>query len=82
MKGLPKMNPTRPLIKSKMLLIRSPAKPKTDWIALRMVLKMPWKISKMEEMRLETPSTMPDMIAVFLIITRRYGRYLSLVGRW
>ena len=36
---------------------------KTDWKAERMVEKMPWKISRMEEMRFVRPSNMPAMVA-------------------
>ena len=35
---------------------------KTDWKAERMVERMPWKISRMEEMRFVRPSKMPAMI--------------------
>lgn len=35
---------------------------KTDWKAERMVERMPWKISRMEEMRFVRPSNMPAMV--------------------
>ena len=35
---------------------------KTDWKAERMVERMPWKISRMEERRFVRPSNMPAMI--------------------
>ena len=35
---------------------------KTDWKAERMVERMPWKISRMEETRFVSPSNMPAMI--------------------
>ncbi len=58
-------------MRSKMELMRFWASPKTDWMPERMVEKMPWKISKMEEMRLVRPSTMLDMIAVLFGNARR-----------
>ena len=36
---------------------------KTDSKAERMVEKMPWKISRMEETRFVRPSSMPAMVA-------------------
>ena len=44
-----------------MLEMRSPARPKTDWIAEKQVLKMPAMISKREEKRLEMPDVKEDM---------------------
>jgi len=60
--AIPKINPTSPLIKSKILAIKSLASAKTDWKALRMVLKIFWKTPKMEEMRLPMLSTIEAMV--------------------
>ena len=67
------MNPTSPLIRSKILLItlwkrpkilltRLWKRPKIDWRPERTVLMMPLKISKTEEKRLEMPSVMPAIL--------------------
>ena len=57
------MKPTRPLIRSKMELIRLWKREMTDPRALRMVEKMPLMISKKEETRFWRPSMIPDMFA-------------------
>lgn len=47
---------------------------KTDWKAERMVERMPWKISRMEEMRFVRPSNMPAMmVADDLVCLERLG---------
>ena len=43
---------------------------KTDWKAERMVERMPWKISRMEEMRFVRPSNMPAMVADLVCVER------------
>ena len=60
----PSTNPTIPLMKSKMLEIRSCARPKTDWMAETKLLRMPVRISKREETRFCRPEMREDMVAV------------------
>lgn len=62
--NIPSTNPTTPLMRSKILLIRSPARLKTDWMVEKRVLKMPATISKSEEKRLEMPFVREDMVVV------------------
>ena len=51
-----------------MLEIKSPARPKTDWMAEKQVLKMPAMISKREEKRLEMPDVREDMVVVIWLV--------------
>ena len=60
----PSTNPTIPLMRSKMLEIRSCARPKTDWMAETKLLRMPERISKTEETRFCRPEMREDMVAV------------------
>lgn len=72
---LPSTNPTSPLIRSKILVtkpatmskilvITSRARPKTDWRAETTPLTMPLRISKREEKRLEMPDAREGMVAL------------------
>lgn len=56
---IPRMNPSAPLMRSKMEAIRDWKRLKTDWKAERMVLKIPERISKKELRRCWRPEVRP-----------------------
>ena len=62
-----------------MLATRSRARPKADWKAEKMPLKMPERISKKDETRLERPEAREDMVvsvvACFVLEGKRVGEY-------
>jgi len=60
---VPRTNPTALLIRLKILVMRSWARVKTDWMALRMVLRRARMMSKKELRRLPIASVMEAMVA-------------------
>ena len=58
----PSTNPTTPLMRSKTLVTRSRARPKADWKAEKMPLRIPERISKREETRFWRPEMREDIV--------------------
>ena len=73
-KHAPSTNPTTPLMNSNTLVTRSRARPKADWKAERMPLRMPERISKREETRFSRPEMRED---IFILVSLGW-----LVGCW